>query len=127
MALVKDDGLAGDTVLWRRIVPNWIYEENGRYRPQSIALVDRHTGEVSVFVAHLTDESTVMHDYPDQSLIAFKAQIVLDEGCSICRNTDDPNPAHRLLCHSSQSVMRRIGKKVSQDFHWVRLLKPPPT
>jgi len=127
MALVKDDDLAGDTVLWRRILPTWITEENGHYRPQSIALVDRLSGEVSVFVAHLTDESTVMRGYPDQSLIAFRAQVALDEGCTICRKTDDPNPAHRLLCHSSQSVMRRIGKKVSHDFQWVRLLKPPPT
>ncbi len=126
MALVKDDDLDGDTVLWRRILPDWIQAEKGQYRPQSIALVDRHTGEVSVFVAALTDLATVMRAYPDQSLIAFKAQIPLAEGCTIYRKTDDPNPAHRLLCHPNQSVMRKVGKKVSQDFQWVRLLVPHP-
>jgi hypothetical protein len=65
MALVKDDDLSGDTVLWRRILPSWIQGENGQYRPQSIAFVDRLTGEVSVFIANMTDIDTIMKNYPN--------------------------------------------------------------
>jgi hypothetical protein len=126
MALVKDDDVVGDTVLWRRILPAWIIEENGRYRPQSIAFVDRHTEQLSVYVAHLTNETVVMQDYPDQSLIAFRAEIPLSEGCTVYKIPDDPNPAHRVLCNETQSAMRRVGKRISRDFTWVRRLPGSP-
>jgi hypothetical protein len=126
MALIEDDTVAPDTLLWRRILPTWLAPANGGYRPQSIAFVDRLTGEVSVFLAHLTDEATVMRAHGDQSLIAFRAEIPLSEGCTICILSDDPDPAHRVICHSSQNAMRRVGKRVSKDFVWVRLVLPTP-
>ena len=75
MDRVDDEDLGDETLLYRRIIPGWIIREDGEYRPQSIAFVDRRTNEVSVFVADMTTASAIMQDYPDQSLVEFEAAL----------------------------------------------------
>ena len=66
MDRVDDDDLADDKILWRIILPAWFtVDEDGSRRPQSLSFVDRLTGEVSVFVADLTDADTALAGRPD--------------------------------------------------------------
>jgi hypothetical protein len=125
MVRVNDDELSDDRVLWRRILPEWIYKEGGEYRPASLAFIDRRTGEVSVFVTDLTDEYTIMSDYPNESLLAFEARVPRSIGCIIAKTPENPNPAHRVICYENGSAMKRAGKLISKNFKWVRLLPPP--
>ena len=60
MDRVDDKDLGDERRLYRRILPAWIIREDGKCRPQSVALNDRHTHEVSVFVADMTSVSAVM-------------------------------------------------------------------
>ncbi len=126
MDRVDDEDLGDERLLYRRILPSWIIRENGEYRPQSIALMDRHRHEVSVFVSDMTTASDVLRDYPDQSLVEF--QVALPRSCAgiIAKTPENPDPAHRVLCYPNPSAMRRAAKIIVEHIQWV-ILRPPST
>jgi hypothetical protein len=121
----EDDGDLGDQrLLYRRILPGWIIREDGECRPQSIALIDRLTDEVSVFVADMTTASAVMQDYPDQSLVEFKVGLPRSCGGIVCKTPENPDPAHRVLRYPSGNKMLKAAKLIAVNCHWV-ILRPP--
>lgn len=124
MPRVDDDSLGDDRILLRRILPAWIIDEGGKYRPQSIAFVDRHTSEVSVFVADLTDSVAVLRGHPDDSLVAFTVEIPRSVGGIVARTPENPDISHRVLCYPSTSSMRRAGKLIAERANWVKLIPP---
>lgn len=131
MPRVDDPGLDGETVLWRRVLPAWLIadaDQEGGYRPGSWAFTDRHTREVSVFVAGLTDVEKVLDGYPDDSLVAIKAGVPRGAGGTVALTPENPDPAHRVICYENPSQMRRAAKLITDknNFKWVRLKVPPP-
>jgi hypothetical protein len=119
MDRVDDLDVGDERLLYRRILPNWIIREDGICRPQSVAFVDRHTHEVSVFVADMTSVSAVMEGYPDQSLVEFKA--ALPRSCSgiVAKTPENLDPAHRVLCYSNQSRMLKGAKLIAVNCNWI--------
>jgi alkylated DNA nucleotide flippase Atl1 len=124
MERIDDVELADGTLLWRRIVPAWITTEaNGLSRPQSWSFIDRHTNEVSVFIAELTDEETVLNGHLGDSIVAFTAGIPRSVGGIVAKTPEDPNLAHRVLCYQGGSQMKRAAKKITEEgsYEWVVL------
>ncbi len=80
MPRADDDSLGDETVLWRRIIPSWIAFKDGRYRPASFAFVDRRSFEVSVFVAHLTDQDELMNPYPSDGVTGRRYNGTMPQG-----------------------------------------------
>jgi hypothetical protein len=119
-----DEDLDDQKLLYRRIHPAWIIQEDGESRPQSIALIDRLTSEVSVFVADMTTASAVMQDYPDQSLIEFKAALPRSCAGIVSKTPENPDPAHRVLCYPSGNKMLKAAKLIAVNCQWV-ILRPP--
>jgi hypothetical protein len=126
MARIDDESLGAERILWRRILPHWIINEGGRYRPQSIAFVDRRTFEVSVFVADLTDEDSLMSKYPGESLAAIPAGLPRSLGGIVAKTPENPDPAHRVLVYSTPSAMKKASKILAEYALWVRLINSPP-
>jgi len=127
MTRVDDQDLDDEDVLWRRVLPTWITpDEVTDYRPISLAFIDRHTSEVSVSVASLTDKATMLKEHPDDSLVAFKAGAVRKAGGIIGLTPENPDPAHRVLCYDNPSQMKKAAKSLTDSsvFSWV-VLKPP--
>jgi len=127
MPRINDEELSNEKVLWRRIIPAWITtDENGQWCPQSLAFIDRHTSEVSVYVAELTDETTVLDRHPGDSIVAFLASIPRSIGGIVAKTPEDPNPAHRVLCYEGGSQMKRAAKKITEkgSYTWVVLVPP---
>jgi hypothetical protein len=120
MDRVDDEDLGDERLLYRRIIPAWIIHEDGKHRPQSVALnKDRHTHEVSVFVADMTDVNALMKDYPNQSLIAFQAAIPRSCGGIIAKTPENPDPSHRVLCYPTSGAMGRAAKMIVDKSQWV--------
>ncbi len=124
MPRVDDESLGDDRLLLRRILPQWIIRENGRYRPQSIAFMDRHTYEVSVFVADLTDAVLILQGHPQASLVAFVVGIPRSAGGIVARTPENLDTSHRVLCYPNNSSMRRAAKLIADRAQWVRLIPP---
>jgi hypothetical protein len=124
MDRVDDKDLGDERLLYRRIIPGWIIHEDGEYRPQSVALVDRHTHEVSVFVADLTTISAIMQDYPEQSLVEFQAALPRKCDGIVSKTPENPDPAHRVLCYPTGNKMVKAAKIIATNCRWV-VLRPP--
>jgi hypothetical protein len=124
MPRVDDESLGDDRVLLRRILPSWIIHESGRYRPQSVAFVDRHTFEVSVFVADLTDSESVLRGHEGDSLVAFAVATPRSYGGIVARTPENPDVSHRVLCYPSTSSMRKAGKQIADEAQWIKLIPP---
>jgi hypothetical protein len=121
MSRTDDSDLGDESVLYRRIRPDWLIPEDGAWRPQSIAFIDRHTDEVSVFVADMSDVGALMKDFPDQTLVGFKA--ALPRSCQgiVARTPENPDPAHRVLCYPNRSRMLKGAKLIALNCNWVVL------
>jgi hypothetical protein len=126
MTRIDDETLGDERILWRRILRHWIINDEGRDRPQSIAFVDRRTFEISVFVADMTDEDSLMSKYPGESLAAIPAGLPRSLGGIVARTPENPDPAHRVIVYPTQGAMRKASKILAEHAEWVRLLKPPP-
>jgi len=124
MPRVDDESLGDDRLLLRRILPEWIIRENGRYRPQSIAFMDRHTYEVSVFVADLTDAVSILQGHPQANLVAFVAGIPRSVGGIVARTPENSDPSHRVLCYPTQGLMRKAAKLIAEGAQWINLIPP---
>ena len=119
MDRVDDKDLGDERLLYRRILPGWIIREDGEYRPQSIALIDRHTSEISVFVADMTTQDAIMQGYPDDSLVEFKAALPRSCAGIISKTPENPDPAHRVLCYPTGNKMVKAAKIIANNFRWV--------
>jgi hypothetical protein len=126
MTRIDDESLGDDRILWRRILPHWIINEEGRDRPQSIAFVDRRSFEISVFVADMTDEDSLMSKYPGESLAAIPAGLPRSLGGIVARTHENPDPAHRVIVFPTPSAMKKASKILAENASWIRLIKPPP-
>jgi hypothetical protein len=126
MDRVDDKDLGDERLLYRRIIPGWIISEDGKCRPQSVALIDRHTHEVSVFVADMTTVDAIMQDYPDQSLVEFQAALPRSCAGIVSKTPENADPAHRVLCYPSSGAMRKGAKIIVDNIQWV-ILRPPLT
>ena len=127
MPRVDDPDLDDETVLWRRVLPDWITsDDNAGHRPTSITFMDRHTFEVSVSVARLTDSVSVLKDHPADSLVAIKVGDIRRAGGIVGLTPENPDPAHRVLCYANPSQMRKVAKLLTDvnNFNWI-ILKPP--
>lgn len=124
MDRVDDKDLGDEALLYRRILPSWIIHEDGVYRPQSVALKDRHTSEVSVFVADLTTVDAVMQGHPDDSLIEFQAALPRSCAGIISKTPENPDPAHRVLCYPTGNQMVKAAKIIATNCRWVRPPRP---
>ena len=124
MPRTDDDCLAGEAILWRRIVPSWITYKDGRHRPGSFAFVDRLTFEVSVFVASLTDESALMEPYPADSLVGFPASLPRSLGAIVAATPENSHPGHRVIVYQNAGAMKKASQILARKAEWVRF-KPP--
>jgi len=114
------DEVADDAILWRRIYPDWIVEdEHGQKRPSSHAFLDRRSEELSVHRAHLTDADTVLATYPDQSLVAFPASAVTALGYEVVPDPTEDDPSHAII--TPQIKKRAHRRKLVTACEWVVL------
>ncbi len=125
MPRTDDDSLGDETVLWRRIIPSWIAFKDGRYRPASFAFVDRRSFEVSVFVAHLTDQDELMNPYPSDGLVAFPARLPRTFGGIVAATPENPHQGHRVLVFPDTRTMRKAAEVLANSSQWVRFVPPP--
>src|SRR4051812_17061719 len=114
-----DKDLKDEQMLYHRITADWLIFENGEYRPQSVAFIDRHTYEVSVFVAGMIDVDAFMKSSPDQSLVGFPAGLPRSFEGIVSRTPENPDPAHRVLCYPNKSKMRTAAKIIAVNCYWV--------
>ncbi|HZW29580.1 MAG TPA: hypothetical protein VFF52_02680 [Isosphaeraceae bacterium] len=126
MTRIDDETLGDERILWRRILPHGIINDEGRYRPQSIAFVDRRTFEISVFVADMADEDSLMSKYPGESLAAIPARLPRSLGGIVARTPENPDAAHRVIVYPTPSAMKKASKILAENAQWVRLIKSPP-
>lgn len=124
MPRTDDDSLGGDTILWRRIIPSWITFKEGRYRPGSFAFVDRHTYEVSVFVASLTDLDDLLGPYPDDSMVAIPASLPRSFRGIVAATPENPHPGHRVLVYPDTRTMKKAAEHLAKMASWVKLVPP---
>lgn len=97
---IDDPTIPGDELLWRRILPEWLHEENGAMRPASLAFVDRLTFELSVHLGSIADLGRVLRDRPQDSVAAFPASAPRELGLAVVRDPEDDDPSHALVCPS---------------------------
>ncbi len=113
-----DEAIIDDsTILWRRILPDWIHHEpDGTTRPKSIAFVDRVTGELSVHIAHLTTTDAALADHTEDSLAAFQAGLVLGMGFDVVSAPTVDDGSHALIRPSPKG---KKAKRIAWESEWV--------
>jgi hypothetical protein len=126
---VGDPSIGDDEVLWRRIIPQWVYQmPNGESRPSSAAFLDNYTGEVSVHLAALTDVHRVLAGRPNDRLAAILAGFPRSLGHVIACDPTENDPSHTLICpppHKSKSQRKSDARKIAEQVRWVPLLATP--
>jgi hypothetical protein len=106
-----DPVLADDVVVYRRVHPTQINRTPGEEpRPQSAAFINRHTHEISVFVAELVSPDEMLSGHDDFSLVALTAGEIMALGYSVSRDDPVGNPAHAFFPSPKKSHARAIAK-----------------
>src|SRR5436305_1384418 len=107
-----DPSIGDDEILWRRILPDWVHREpDGSTRPQSIAMVDRNSGELSVHIAALTTVEAILKKRPGDYVVAFRAGAPRGWGLKVVRDPDPDDPSHALVCPSpNQSQAKKLAR-----------------
>jgi len=121
---VDDPTIGNDEILWRRIVPDWLCREtDGTVRPAKVAFIDRLSGEVSVHIASIMqDSSLALQGRPQDSLVAIRAGLPRSLGLAIVRDPKTEDPSHALICPSpTPGKARQIAKQST----WIVLHEPP--
>lgn len=121
---IDDPSNGNDEILWRRVLPDWIYREpDGTIRPAKVAFIDRYTAEVSVHIASImADPNNALLDRPDDSLAAIRAVHPRSLGLAIVRDPKPDDPSHALICPSpTPGKARQIAKQAT----WIVLREPP--
>src|SRR4051812_22133372 len=97
---VDDPSISNDEVLWRRILPAWIYHQpDGVIRPASVAFSDRLSSELSVHLASvLSDPDRALAGRPQDSLVAVTVSLVRSLGYAVARDPTPDDPSHALIC-----------------------------
>jgi len=116
---VDDPSVTDDTILWRRVLPDWLHKnEDGSYRPQSIAFVDRGSHELSVHISHMTTPQKALAGFPDDSLASFTAGFARSLGFKVVPDSTPVDPSHALICPSPTG---KKAKKFAKESTWVVL------
>ncbi len=120
---VDDSSIADDEVLWRRIIPSWLqHEPNGNLRPQSVAFIDRHTGEVSVHLASIMRDPTIaLRGHPEDSLTSIRAGYPRSLGYAIVSDPKPEDSSHALIC---PSPTKKHARDIAKESTWVVLRDP---
>jgi hypothetical protein len=117
---VDDHSIDGEVLLRRILNPDWIHTEaDGSHRPQSVAMIDRHTDEVSVYIASLAPIAKVLGNRTQDCIIAFPAKAIRELGGNYMMFRDPADPSHVLI---TPSVSRPHSKKLFKRCEW----KHPP-
>lgn len=114
-----DRSIADPARLWRRIIPRWVYHEEGEPpRPQLAAFIDRHTGEVSIHIADLTTPEKALAGRPDDSLAEVTAGLARSLGLMVVRDPTEEDPSHALIC---PCPTKSQAKTLARAARWVVL------
>lgn len=114
---VDDLSITNDALLWRRLHPIWVIQnDDGSYRVSSAAFKDGQH-EVSVNLAALTTIEDTLAGFPDRGIAELQAGIPRSLGHALVRDPEPDNPAHALICepvpHPSKQ-RERDAKTMSQ-------------
>ena len=111
-----------ETILWRRILPNWIHtNSDGSRRPKSMAFVDRRTDELSVHIAALTTPTAALEGRPHDSLVEIPAGLISQLGLQITHAPTENDPSHTLI---APRLTGSKAKKLAENSRWVVLREP---
>ncbi len=120
---VGDVEINDETLIWRRVLPDWIHANNdGSFRPKSIAFVDRRTNQLSVHIARLTSVTSALAGRPDDSLVKFRAKTVTDLGLQIVYAPTDDDPSHALIVPGN--LTKGQAKALVRASEWVEFRQP---
>lgn len=139
MPLRFDDrnSIKDDEDLWRRVIPLkacFQPTEDLQWRPSSAVFLDRTNRELSVHVSSLTTKEAVLDKFPFHSLVALKASVPRELGCSVCPDPikDDPtlpdDPSHALICPDPNTGINKLktyAKQMARKATWAVLRNPP--
>ncbi len=120
---IDDTEIPNEEILYRRIHPSQIIDENLQWRPSSGAF---KAPQMSVHLASKISPENALALYPEHSLVSFTAGKVRDLGCILAKVLGDPDPSHALVCpenHVDQCITRGTAKKIAQSANWVKLNK----
>src|SRR5947209_265924 len=86
------------TILWRRIVPQWIKsEDDGTVFITSAAFRDNVDGNISVHIAALTTAQDVRRAFPFCRLAEIEARVAQECGFSVIPDPLPDDPSHAIL------------------------------
>ncbi len=98
-----DKSVADEEDLLRRIwnQPQWVDLKRlaaGDFRPSSVAFLDNHTREVSVFRAVEKTPEEALDGFPDYGLVSITAGFSRSQGLIVATTPEVEDPSHRVLC-----------------------------
>ena len=108
--LEDDPSIAGDTLLYRRVVPRWIVADGNR-NCQRLATGAFQGVEMSVGVGDTLGadpaESLLEGQPDDVCLVAFEARVAREIDQAVCRAPKDDDPAHGLVVGKKTDAKQR--------------------
>ncbi len=120
-----DETIKDEEFLWRRIlnIPEWIKKlEDGKIKPSSAAFLDDYTNEVSVNVASLTTQETIMEKYPDVGIVSITAGLPRSLGHIIAPTPEVEDVSHRVICPPSgisKNKRKTLARKMAEQAKWL--------
>jgi len=110
-----------ETILWRRILPEWITWEDGRARPSSHAFKDRGEHKLSVVIASECPLRVLLRNRPEDSVVSFPAELPMSLGFKVTRDYDPQLPGHVIIDPAPNS---KKAKQIALRSQWVLFRDP---
>ena len=115
-----DPAILDEDELWRRLLPTWVVEENGKVRISSAAFwQDGEIGEISVNVGRLSTKGKALETYPTHSLGALEAIFPRRQlGFTVALEDDPGNQGHAHIYPKegmSKSARRKASGKMAEQ------------
>ena len=123
-----DASISDGERLWRRILPQWVHPTpNAPPRPSSAAFKDNLSGEVSVFIAAISDADALIQAHSGAGVAEITAGMARAAGFKVVRDPDGglfPNdPSHVVLCPPTdvgKKRLHRAARVLAEGATWAR-------
>lgn len=111
----------GKSILWRRILPEWVTWEDGKARPRSQAFKDRNEYKLSVVIAAECPLRVLLKNRPEDSVVSFPAELPIELGLKVIRDYDPQLPGHVVI---DPAPAGKNAKRMAVRSQWVLFRDP---
>jgi hypothetical protein len=124
---VDDLTITNDSVLWRRIIPQWIVPDSKKpsgWRPSSAAFDDsQDRSPMSVFLAEVVfatgrTSANLLTGFDGYGLVSLTAEAVRAQRQGVAPAPEPKEPAHAFVFGNKSSTVKR---KLADSANWIHL------